>query len=188
MASQCLHRSLLGLGVASITLAAACESAAAQDVSLNYENLSSLEEPLATAALAQADAPATPWQLQLVDSIGPEAAVVYWILGWNHDDGLQAPVDQSELPAECSTEPNRGSAPTRSLSTTSCASALADHFRVHEGVGGACVSALNKDGGWKGDCKFWVPRTPPDIPELTAGEVFQFMNMAMGHPPVTRGD
>ena len=48
MALESLRRSLLGLGVASITLAAACESAAAQDVSLNYENLSSLEEPLAT--------------------------------------------------------------------------------------------------------------------------------------------
>ncbi|MCY3703375.1 MAG: hypothetical protein OXG16_11920 [Rhodospirillales bacterium] len=48
MALQSLHRPFLGLGIASIILAAACESADAQDVSLNYENLSSLEEPLAT--------------------------------------------------------------------------------------------------------------------------------------------
>ena len=147
-----------------------------------------LEETLDMAARAQPDEPGAQWQLQLVDSIGPEADVVYWILGWNNDEDREAPVDQSELPAECRTEPDGRAATTRSLSTTSCASALADHFRRHEGMGGACVSALHKDGSWKGDCEFWVPQTPPEMPELTTGEVFQFMKMAMGHPPIATED
>ena len=49
MASRLPRRlALLGLGAALVVLAAAPPSAAAQEVSLNYENLSSMEEPLAT--------------------------------------------------------------------------------------------------------------------------------------------
>ena len=147
-----------------------------------------LEEPLDVTSPVQSDAPATQWQLQLVDSIGPEAEVVYRFLGWNDDDGLLAPVDQPQLPAECRTAPGGHAMATASLSTKFCASALADRYRRHGGVAGACVSALNKDGSWRGDCEFWVPRTPPDAPELTAGEVFRSMTMAIGHLPVPTED
>ena len=48
MVSRPLHRPVLGLGVALVLLFGAAETAMAQELSLNYESLSSLEEPLAT--------------------------------------------------------------------------------------------------------------------------------------------